>query len=157
MSAKKHAEVAPSLFDLAADVQEVNTVVDLPAAATFVVDAPQPVVVAFVPTPSSVAPVPDQSKTMQQAVQMQQAALVFLEDPLARRLAVAWEACGGDESKWLDAAGLSAHNQDALRQCRALKVNSICRSGGVTDQLALAYIRQIIAKPLQQQRKKEKP
>src|SRR5512146_1141835 len=68
------------------------------------------------------------------APEMQNVALVFLDDPLARKLAVAWTMTGGDEDLWEEAAGLSpADRQVSYRLCRALRINGICRDGGVTD------------------------
>lgn len=76
-------------------------------------------------------------------------ALVFLDNPLARRLAVAWQTCDGDEDLWLDVAGISrAESDDARRLCYALRKNGICRDGGVTASLALTYIQAIVAAPL---------
>jgi hypothetical protein len=80
---------------------------------------------------------------------MPETALVFLDDPVARRLAVAWTACGGDESVWFAAAGIPASQMaDASRAASALRFNGICRDGGVTDPLALRYIAAIVAEPL---------
>jgi hypothetical protein len=80
---------------------------------------------------------------------MQNVALVFLDDPLARKLAVAWTITGGDEEQWFEAAGLSpAQRGEALRICRALRLNGICREGGITDPMALAYIRALVTEPL---------
>ena len=80
---------------------------------------------------------------------MAQTALVFLDDPLARRLAVAWPACQGDEEFWPEAAGVSRNQMpDAQRLMRALRLNGVCRDGGVTDPLALQYITAIVAEPL---------
>lgn len=99
------------------------------------------------PDPPPVAPVPP---TLPQATTMQSTALVFLEEPLARRLAVAWQSCGGNESTWMEAAGISIGDvATAKRIAVALKVNGICRTGGVTDPLALNYIAAIAAEPLQ--------
>lgn len=82
-------------------------------------------------------------------------ALVFLDEPLARRLAVAWVSCHGIENKWLDAAGIQ-HGlyAEANRLTIALRMNGICRDGGVTDILALRYITSIVAGKLT---KKGKP
>lgn len=83
---------------------------------------------------------------------MHPTALVFLDDPIARKLAVAWSlgARTGQEmtdDEWLAAAGM-AHSIDAKRVARALKANNICRAGGVTDDLAMQYISTIVAEPL---------
>jgi hypothetical protein len=80
---------------------------------------------------------------------MSETALVFLEDPLARRLAVAWTNAGGDEDTWLETAGVTAaQTPDAFRLCRALRLNGVCRDGGVTDPLALRYIAALVSEPL---------
>ena len=81
---------------------------------------------------------------------MDQTALVFLEDPLARRLAVAWQATGGDEDAWYEVAGLPA-DLTVRRTCFALRANNICRDGGVTDPLALRYIAALVSEPLLKQ------
>jgi len=84
-----------------------------------------------------------------QEERMPLAALVFLDDPLARKLAVAWTTTGGDEEEWLEAAGISpAGRADALRICQSLLRNGICQAGGVTDEKALAYIKAIVSEPL---------
>lgn len=88
--------------------------------------------------------------------EMQPVALVFLDDPVARRLAVAWKACGGNDKHWLETAGFPAHHQEASRQAKALRANAVCRDGGVTDALALQYINAIIAKQLPAAMKKDK-
>ncbi len=88
---------------------------------------------------------------------MHQTALVFLDDPIARRLAVAWSSCRGkfeNDDEWASAAGLP-YNLDSKRLCKALKVNGICRAGGVTDGLALQYIARIVAAPLMKQQKEK--
>lgn len=83
-------------------------------------------------------------------VMMELTALVFLDDPLARRLAVAWKACGGDELLWATAAGVpNSLMADAHRLGRALRMNGICRAGGVTDEMALRYIGAITAELLE--------
>jgi hypothetical protein len=80
---------------------------------------------------------------------MAQEALVFLDDPLARKLAVAWGASHGDEDRWLEAAGIGPDARgDASRLCEALRLNGICQDGGMTDPLALRYIAAIVAEPL---------
>lgn len=87
---------------------------------------------------------------------MDNVALVFLEDAFARRLAVAWQVCGGEEDHWFDAAGLTSQQRQQARQVgRALRLNGICRDGGVTDPLALQYIQAVIAKPLTAAAKKK--
>lgn len=90
--------------------------------------------------------------TSTRASDMHPTALVFLEDPLARKLAVAWASCEGREEEWFGAAGMS-DSFDARRICKALRVNGICREGGVTDARALAYIAAIVAEPLQKRLK----
>lgn len=76
-------------------------------------------------------------------------ALVFLDEPLARRLAVAWVSCRGQEEHWLEAAGIDRRLYvDAHRLTRALRINGICRDDGITDVLALKYISTIVARPL---------
>lgn len=68
-------------------------------------------------------------------------ALVFLDDPIARRLVVAWQTCGGNKSQWLEAAGLESKLwAEANRLCTALLMNKICRDGGVVDKVAMTYI-----------------
>jgi hypothetical protein len=84
---------------------------------------------------------------MKNNVAMGAAALVFLEDPIARRLAVAWVACKGKESRWLETAGLlPGRSVEAL--CTMLRENGICRAGGVTDALALSYVAALTAAKL---------
>ena len=80
---------------------------------------------------------------------MPQEALVFLDDPLARKLAVAWVACGGDNATWMIAAGIArAAQRDAWDVAASLRRNGICRNGGVTDPMAIQYIKAIVAGPL---------
>jgi hypothetical protein len=87
---------------------------------------------------------------------MENVALVFLEDAFARRLAVAWEVCGGNEEDWFDAAGVTSQQRQQARQVgRALRLHGICRDGGVTDKVALEYIRAVIARPLTAAAKKK--
>ena len=86
------------------------------------------------------------------ASDMHPTALVFLEDPIARKLAVAWASCGGQEDAWLSAAGLG-ESYEAKRISKALRINGVCRDGGVTDAKALAYIAAIVAEPLQKRLK----
>lgn len=87
---------------------------------------------------------------------MENVALVFLEDAVARRLAVAWPVCGGNEEEWLDAAGFTAAQRAPARSVgRALRLHGICRDGGITDELALQYIRAITARPLASTAKKK--
>jgi hypothetical protein len=87
---------------------------------------------------------------------MENVALVFLEDALARRLAVAWPVCDGNEDEWFDAAGFTSKQYaEASRMARALRLNGICREGGVTDPLALQYIQAVIARPLSAAAKKK--
>lgn len=96
---------------------------------------------------------PVQAKSTMDAV-----ALVFMEDAMARRLAVAWPVCKGDEEQWFDAAGFTPKQRgEALRIGRALRLNGICRDGGVTDPLALEYIQAVIVKPLNAARGKSAP
>lgn len=84
--------------------------------------------------------------------EMQLAALCFLENQLARQLAVAWVSCNGNEARWLEAAGIErALFNDANRLCAALRMNNICQDGGVTDSRAIQYIQQIAAEPLLKQ------
>jgi len=83
-------------------------------------------------------------------------ALVFLDDPIARRLAVAWKACRGDHATWFDSAGLTYAQQGvAARLAKTLRLHGICRDGGVTDPMALQYIQAVIAKPLMAAAKKK--
>lgn len=88
---------------------------------------------------------------------MHATALVFLDHPLARKLAVAWSSCRGfdDDDDWITSAGLS-RSVDAVRLCKALKVNGICRDGGVTDALALQYIGRLVASSLKPLKKEDK-
>lgn len=84
--------------------------------------------------------------------EMQLAALCFLENQLARQLAVAWVSCSGNEARWLEAAGIErALFNDANRLCAALRMNNICQDGGITDSRAIQYIQQIAAEPLLKQ------
>lgn len=101
----------------------------------------------IVPEPS--APKPEPSAGMNSA------ALVFLDDPIARKLAVAWTTCRGDEASWLPSAGLMFTSQVRALQA-ALKMNGICRPGGVTDPLAMQYISTLVAEPLTRMRAREK-
>lgn len=81
-------------------------------------------------------------------------ALVFLDNPLARRLAVAWQTCAGDEDLWLDMAGISRNEMDdARRICFALRQNNICQDGGQVSRVALSYIQAIVVAPLTKQTK----
>lgn len=149
---KKPAKVATSqessLFGLAtADaVAEFDAATQRPtgdAAAS----APAPAV----PTvESATAPQASPSPTS-----MESTALVFLDDPIARRLAVAWKTCGGNESTWFEMAGLQRAG-DAQRMAKALRANGVCREGGLTDPLALQYIQAVIARPLKTARAKQK-
>jgi hypothetical protein len=83
---------------------------------------------------------------------MTRTAIVFLETPLARRLAVAWTTGVDSDEEWLEAAGiLPAEQTDALRICMALRRNNICHDDGTTDQLALNYIAAVVLAPLQKQ------
>jgi hypothetical protein len=83
------------------------------------------------------------------AVEMRPPALIFLTDPLARKLAVAWLDCKGDEIMWLSTAGIKPwQRDDAMALCTALWRNHICREGGITDDLALRYITTIATEPL---------
>lgn len=84
---------------------------------------------------------------------MSETALVFLDDPIARRLAIAWTTCKGVEADWHTAAGLP-RNEEVLRHCKALKLNAVCREGGVTDSLALNFIKAQIARSLPKTKKK---
>ena len=91
-------------------------------------------------------------------VAMHPTALVFLDDPLARRLAVAWQSCRGNEARWLEAAGIEETRgmfAEANRLTAALRINHICRDGGVTDSLALRYIASIVSKALTPPNRKE--
>jgi hypothetical protein len=86
---------------------------------------------------------------MKNRTTMENVALVFLEDALARRLAVAWQVCAGVEDDWFDAAGFNSKQYaEARRIARALRLNGICRDGGVTDPLAVQYLQAVIARPL---------
>lgn len=98
------------------------------------------------------------ASSMKNRDSMNNVALVFLEDAMARRLAVAWEVCGGSEEDWFDAAGFTNKQYaEARRISRALRLNGVCRDGGVTDPLALQYIQAVIAKPLTAAAAKKKP
>ena len=89
--------------------------------------------------------------------EMSPPALVFLNDQLARQLAVAWMTCKGDEATWLETAGIRPYLEaDARQLCRALRMNGICRDGGVTDQLAMRYISTMISAPLLKHKRKDK-
>lgn len=107
--------------------------------------APQPEpppVTSFRELPPPEPPPPNQQE-------MDTLALVFLDDPLARKLAIAWRACGGNEKHWLEAAGIERTLfADAHRLCSALRMNGICRDGGVTDDVALRYIGSLIQKTI---------
>jgi hypothetical protein len=92
---------------------------------------------------------PEIPQLLQGPIEMDATALVFLNHQLARQLAVAWQTCKGDESKWLECAGIERNLfADANRFCSALKMNYICRPGGVTDKLAIKYITQILVDPI---------
>jgi hypothetical protein len=98
---------------------------------------------------SSVDQEQQQPTTLQNKSTMDPTALVFMEDAMARRLAVAWPVCKGDEDQWFDAAGFTPKQRaEALRIGRALRLNGICRDGGTTDPLAIEYIQAVIVKPL---------
>lgn len=75
-------------------------------------------------------------------------ALVFLDDAVARKLAVAWVSCGGDDEAWFEAAGLDRYDKHARRIARCLRINNICRTGGVTDEMAVQYVKAVISRPL---------
>lgn len=80
---------------------------------------------------------------------MRSHALVFLEDSLARKLAVAWGACEGDDEEWLAAAGISTPDHAAAEKiAHALRVNGVCRDGGVTDEMALNFIAGMLTRVL---------
>ncbi len=85
---------------------------------------------------------------------MHPAALVFLEDQRARRLAVAWQACKGDERTWLETAGFAGDISGIKAVMTMLLRNEICRPGGVTDELALKYITSLATAPLGKKAKK---
>lgn len=105
-------------------------------------DEPPPVSSFIEETAPPDVPLPPVETPQQE---MQPTALVFLSDPIARRLAVAWQTCKGDEKHWLAAAGLeSSLFAEANRLCHTLRINNICRDGGVTDKLALQYITTLI-------------
>ena len=60
------------------------------------------------------------STTLDEPAQMHPAALVFLSAPIARKLAVAWTICKGDESQWLDTAGITRRSRgNAWRTAQA--------------------------------------
>ena len=85
-------------------------------------------------------------------VEMRPPALVFLSDPLARQLAVAWQACNGNEAEWLSTAGIKPYFRgEAMELCIALRRNNICRDGGITDTLAMRYITTVASEPLLKQ------
>lgn len=85
---------------------------------------------------------------------MSSTALVFLENPIARKLAVAWPLCGDDEDTWLETAGiLSAEIPDARRLMTALRRNGVCRDDAVLDSLAEQYIAALVAAPITRGRK----
>lgn len=128
---KKNASAVPSLFDAPPEPVSVPVVVVVSAPVV----APPVAVVPPVVTPAEDEPMPA-------------TALVFLDDSVARRLAVAWKTCKGDERTWLETAGFPAHHQEAYRQSKALRANGVCRAGGVTDPLAIQYINALIAKQL---------
>lgn len=105
-------------------------------------------------------PVPSQTPAAPQPVlekqEMDNVALVFLDSSCARRLAVAWPVCKGNEETWFEAAGLTNKEYaEARRISRALRLHGICRDGGVTDKLALQYITAVIVKPVTAKAKKE--
>lgn len=77
---------------------------------------------------------------------MNPAALVFLDDPLARKLAVAWATGPTGIEEWLSAAGIATVNKRrAVQVCECLKANGICTSDGVDD-LAMTYITAVATK-----------
>lgn len=79
---------------------------------------------------------------------MQPAQLVFLEDARARRLAVAWAACQGDEKTWAEMAGFARSTPGLAPLMTCLQANGICRPGGQVDELALKYIGALASKSL---------
>ena len=86
---------------------------------------------------------------------MEQAALVLLKDNgMAQCLAVAWPRAHAAwkahkreslESVWAEHAGLVSPPRAVMSM---LRLNEICSDDGVTDALALAYIRGVVAKSL---------
>jgi hypothetical protein len=148
---KNNSNQSPLFGGDASDPQTVNPlpsgVTWLPAAAKEPIAPPvaaPPLEAPVAETPIAVAPTP---KLAPRRTSMHPTALVFLEDPIARKLAVAWTACGGDDAHWLDSAGLS-DNLEARRACKSLRANGICRDDGVTDDLALSYIQTVAMEPL---------
>lgn len=118
-------------------------------------------------TDQCIAPAPELSRapvippiatlsTDDQPTSMDQTALVFLDDPIARKLAVAWKVCrGANDQSWLAAAGMAPSS--AVRALMsALKLNGICRSGGLTDPMAMTYIQAMIARSLPSAAKSKK-
>lgn len=101
------------------------------------------------PAPADDAERPGVPPARKDRTVMDSVALVFLEDAVARRLAVAWPVCEGNEEEWFEAAGFTSKQRDEARRVgRALRMHGICRDGGVTDDLALNYIQAVIARPL---------
>jgi len=138
----------------------------VPAAALLASEPPPAPVVADPPDPPAsgngsahAAPPVPPPPPLQPVERMQETALVFLDDALARRLAVAWVTCRGDEKLWPVAAGMPGGMFGPPHQhvCEALKLNGICRPGGVTDKLALQYIAAIAAEPLHRMSRANKP
>jgi hypothetical protein len=133
-----------SLFDIDPEPEPqpfMHATLSAPVAAE-----PAPVVAAPpAPTPAS-EPVAEERKSVEK---MHASALVFLENPLARRLAAAWPMCNGTNTEWLDAAGVTVGEQStALKTAAALKANGICRANGVTDELAMQYLAAIASEPI---------
>lgn len=75
--------------------------------------------------------------------------LVFLDSPIARKLAIAWQTAKGNEDIWYSLAGISrSEAEDARNIGYALRENGICLDGGIVAPIALAYIRNIVVSPM---------
>jgi hypothetical protein len=83
---------------------------------------------------------------------MHTATLVFLEDSRARRLAVAWAACKGNDKSWLETAGFDPTMVGLRPLCTMLKNNGICQPAGVVDELVLKYIGALATRELKKKR-----
>jgi hypothetical protein len=81
-------------------------------------------------------------------------ALTFLEEPEARRLAVAWTTLDRwerDEGRWAAAAGVSP--SVASRIGPVLVRSGICRDDGTLDELARQYIAAQVQQTLPRRRR----
>lgn len=157
---KKRARAPSLMFDEPADDQPTGLVAETSTQPETrdpePWDAPAPKLEPFralpvepaAPSPV-VAPADDRPMTP--------TALVFLDNPVARKLAVAWALALDDDvtnEQWIQLAGLE-YTTATVRVCKALKAHRVCRPRGVTDDLALKYITSFVVAPLMKPTKRK--